>query len=114
MSMNDAPLQNVIAHCLKCNVMNDDSMELGTQRFICAHCRQLDNGIYKYDAIKTAIELHNELEIKRNKGKKTTCIKRYGKSVAKLLQEGKSIAEISRTLCISRNTIYKIKKEMNL
>jgi len=101
--------------------------ELNEARTNCANCRGKDEGIYKTDAIATAIEAQikvKELEAKilelQDKpkftpyrgGKGETYFKRYGATVANLRAEGKTQKQISEILGISISSVNKICKKL--
>lgn len=88
--------------------------ELVDIRQKCAYCKNGAKGIYKADAILTALELHEKIGIKnRNNGKKPVLEKRFGTAVCNLRSEGKSIREIAKILGISKDTVQKIIKNVS-
>ena len=126
----DEPLKNVTENCINCNIMHfilDESKTSGTNslgqnfkidvfRNTCMRCKKGSKGIYKYDAIRTALNLYeenNQLKEKLNKGKKATALKRYGTTVKNLKEDGKSIRQISKIVGISTNTVMKILNSIN-
>ena len=126
----DEPLKNVVDKCMHCAVMQftlNDSKTIGTNslgqnfkidvfRNTCMRCKKGSKGIYKYDAIRTALDLYEEnkqLKEKLNKGKKATALKRYGTTVKNLKEDGKSIRQISKIVGISTNTVMKILNSIN-
>ena len=127
---NNEPLKNVTENCINCNIMHfilDESKTSGTNslgqnfkidvfRNTCMRCKKGSKGIYKYDAIRTALDLYEEnkqLKRKLNKGKKATALKKYGTVVRNLRNDGKSIREIAQIVGISTNTVMKILNSIN-
>lgn len=127
---NNEPLKNVTENCINCNVMHfilNESKTSGTNslgqnfkidvfRNTCMRCKKGSKGIYKYDAIRTALDLYEEnkqLKRKLNKGKKATALKKYGTVVRNLRNDGKSIREIAQIVGISTNTVMKILNSIN-
>ncbi len=129
---SNAPLKSVLDknNCMECVVMQfilDESKTLGTNvegkqypikvfRNTCMRCKKGSKGIYKYDAIRTALDLYEEnkqLKNKLNKGKKATALKKYGTVVKNLRKDGKSIREIAQIVGISTNTVMKILNSIN-
>jgi len=128
------PLRSAYDFCLACpkgvDILKVKSMslpELNEARTNCANCRGKDEGIYKTDAIATAIEAQikvKELEAKilelQDKpkftpyrgGKGETYFKRYGATVANLRAEGKTQKQISEILGISISSVNKICKKL--
>ncbi len=130
--VSNEPLKSVIDknNCMECSVMKftlDESKMIGTNaeeekvaikelRNICMRCKKGSKGIYKYDVIRTALDLYKEntqLKEKLNKGKKATALKRYGTTVKNLKEDGKSIRQISKIVGISTNTVIKILNSIN-
>lgn len=113
---------DVTKHCLKCqiylnarkNIANNDFdyQSIMRARRRCASCRGND-GIYKFDAIYTALGLHEqllELRPKLTPGKKPVKEKLYGDIVRNLRKEGKSIRDIAKLTNLSTPTVQKILK----
>lgn len=142
---SDQPLRSAYDYCLNCpkgvDILKVKSMslpELNEARSICSNCRGKDEGIYKTDAIATAIEAQTkvkELEAKiadlqyKNAilalelqekpkftpyrgGKGETYFRRYGATVANLRAEGKTQKQISEILGISLASVNKICKKL--
>ena len=117
-------IRSIFNYCARCTNMKDilekrrqgipvDDDELTKVRRHCAKCKSGKNGIYKADAILTALELHeevNKLKTKRNVGKKPVREKQYGAAIRNLRAEGKTIREIASILKISKTTVQKIIK----
>lgn len=127
---SDEPLKNVTENCMDCFVMKmilDATQTIGTDEYgnntniedlrnTCMRCKKGNKGIYKYDAIRTALDLQAEnqrLKKALNKGKKPTALKRYGTTVRNLRNEGKSIRQIAEIVGIAPNTVSKILKELD-
>lgn len=114
--IDDKSLQDVMV-CQNCNVMKMafSEWEIGDCRRMCMRCKRKDMGIYKFDAIYTALQLKRDIldvkQYKRNVGKKSTAQKRYGKAVKKLRDEGYSLRKIADTLQISVTTVQKVLKD---
>jgi len=139
------PLRSAYDFCLACpkgvdikGVKDLSLPELNKARTTCANCRGKDEGIYKTDAIATAIEAQTkvkELEAKiadlqyknallalelQDKprfapyrgGKGETYFKRYGATIANLRAEGKTQKQISEILGISISSVNKICKKL--
>ena len=128
------PLRSAYDFCLACpkgvDILKVKSMslpELNEARTKCANCRGKDEGIYKTDAIATAIEAQikvKELEAKilelQDKpkftpyrgGKGETYFKRYSETIAKLRAEGKTQKQVSEILGISIASVNKICKKL--
>lgn len=139
------PLRSAYDYCLDCpkgvdiqGVKDLSLVELNEARTKCANCRSLGDGIYKTDAIATAIEAQikvKELEAKiadlqyKNAllaleleekpkfapyrgGKGETYFKRYGETIANLRAEGKTQKQISDILGISIASVNKICKKL--
>lgn len=115
-------IRNVIDHCQKCPNMvkllnkkrNDEPLndsDIKDIRIICMHCKCGQEGIYKADAIMTALLLHDEVKRQRNVGKKPTRYKQYKAAVQNLRNEGRSIREIAKILGISPTTVQRILKQ---
>ena len=138
------PLRSAYDYCLDCpkgvdiqGVKDMSLAELNEARTICMNCRG-KNGIYKLDAIATAIEAQGKvkqleaeiadlqyknallaLELQDKPrftpyrgGKGETYIKRYGATVANLRAEGKTQKQISEILGISISSVNKICKKL--
>ena len=112
--------------------------ELGKLRNKCAGCKDANDGIYKLDAIATAIEAQGKVKQLEAKiadlqyknallalelqdkprfapyrgGKGETYFKRYGATVANLRAEGKTQKQISEILGISIASVNKICKKL--
>lgn len=127
---SDEPLKNITENCMDCFVMKmilDATQTIGTDEYgnsaniedlrdTCMRCKKGNKGIYKYDAIRTALDLQAEnqrLKKALNKGKKPTALKRYGTTVRNLRNEGKSIRKIAEIVGIAPNTVVKILKEQD-
>lgn len=127
---SDEPLKNVTENCMDCFIMQmklDETKTAGITfdgqcfgidylRGTCMRCKKGSKGIYKYDAIRTALDLQAEnqrLKKALNKGKKPTALKRYGTTVKNLKEEGKSIRQIAEIVGIAPNTVVKILKEQD-
>lgn len=108
-------IQDVSEFCAKCNVMDElkkNESYIGDARTICAHCRSIGGGgIYKADAIYTALKYKERADAFSSKGKSTVVVKRYGKAVHELLEKGESLRSISKILGISVNSVRKCKAE---
>lgn len=112
--MNSA-IQDVSDFCAKCNVMKDlkeDESRIELARDSCMHCRSAGgSGIYKADAIYSALKYKERADAFTSKGKSTVVVKRYGKAVHELLEKGESLRGISKILGISVNSVRKCKAE---
>ena len=142
------PLRSAYDYCLNCpkgvDILKVKSMslpELNEARSKCANCISRDDGIYKLDAIATAIEAQGKvkqleaeiadlqyknallalelLELQEKPkftpyrgGKGETYIKRYGATVANLRAEGKTQKQIAKILGISVASVNKICKKL--
>jgi len=139
------PLRSAYDYCLDCpkgvdiqGVKDMSLPELNEARTKCANCISRDDGIYKLDAIATAIEAQGKvkqleaeiadlqyknallaLELQDKPrftpyrgGKGETYIKRYGATVANLRAEGKTQKQISEILGISISSVNKICKKL--
>lgn len=126
------PLRSAYDFCLACpkgvDILKVKSMslpELNEARTKCANCRSSGEGIYKTDAIATAIEaqtkvkeLEAEIADLKSKfkpyrgGKGSTYIKRYGETIANLRAEGKTQKQIAKILGISVASVNKICKKL--
>ena len=142
---SDQPLRSAYDFCLDCpkgvdikGVKNLSLPELNEARTKCANCRGKDDGIYKLDAIATAIEAQGKvkqleaeiadlqyknallaLELQEKPkftpyrgGKGETYFKRYGATVANLRAEGKTQKQIAKILGISVASVNKICKKL--
>ena len=142
---SDQPLRSAYDFCLDCpkgvdikGVKDMSLTELNTARTNCANCRGKDDGIYKLDAIATAIEAQGKvkqleaeiadlqyknallaLELQEKPkftpyrgGKGSTYFKRYGAIIANLRAEGKTQKQISEILGISISSVNKICKKL--
>lgn len=142
---SDQPLRSAYDYCLNCpkgvDILKVKSMslpELNEARTKCANCISRDDGIYKLDAIATAIEAQGKvkqledeiadlqyknallaLELQEKPkftpyrgGKGSTYFKRYGATVANLRAEGKTQKQISEILGISISSVNKICKKL--
>lgn len=135
---SDQPLRSAYDYCLNCpkgvNIkgVKDLSLpELNEARTKCANCRGKDDGIYKLDAIATAIEAQGKVKQLEAKiadlqhkledtpkfkpyrgGKGSTYFKRYGAIIANLRAEGKTQKQISEILGISISSVNKICKKL--
>ena len=124
----DEPLKDVVDNCIHCFIMGmilDSTQTVGTDkdgnsaeienlRGTCMRCKQGNKGIYKYDAIRTALDLwqqNQKLKQALNKGKKPTALKKYGTVVKNLKADGKSIRQIAQIVGIAPNTVVKILKD---
>ena len=98
--------QDITNHCKNCSVIadfeknyeNNHFRELDNARRTCANCR-CHNGIYKFDAIYTALKIEKKLEKQKNNltpGRKPTAYKKYGFIVDSLRKDGKTIREIAK------------------
>ena len=139
------PLRSAYDYCLNCpkgvDILKVKSMslpELNEARTKCANCISRDDGIYKLDAIATAIEAQGKvkqledeiadlqymnallaLELQEKPkfapyrgGKGETYFKRYGAIIANLRAEGKTQKQISEILGISISSVNKICKKL--
>jgi DNA-binding NarL/FixJ family response regulator len=135
---SDQPLRSAYDFCLACpkgvdikGVKDMSLSELNEARTNCANCRGRDDGIYKLDAIATAIEAQIKvkelqymnallaLELQEKPkfkpyrgGKGSTYFKRYGAIIANLRAEGKTQKQISEILGISISSVNKICKKL--
>lgn len=142
---SDQPLRSAYDYCLNCpkgvDILKVKSMslpELNEARTTCANCISRDDGIYKLDAIATAIETQGKvkqleakiadlqyknallaLELQEKPkfkpyrgGKGSTYFKRYGAIIANLRAEGKTQKQISDILGISIASVNKICKKL--
>jgi hypothetical protein len=112
--MQNEPLADVVEHCKKCSAMTDavkagrGNFDLAMLRQKCMYCKTGNGGIFKTDAIYTAIELHQKFDSRRNKGKKAIRHKTHGVAVKNLREQGKSLRDIAKTLGITVKTVQKI------
>ena len=139
------PLRSAYDYCLNCpkgvDILKVKSMslpELNEARTKCANCISRDDGIYKLDAIATAIEAQGKVKQLEAKiadlqyknallalelqdkprfapyrgGKGETYFKRYGAIIANLRAEGKTQKQISEILGISISSVNKICKKL--
>ena len=139
------PLRSAYDYCLDCpkgvdiqGVKDMSLTELNEARTNCANCRSSGEGIYKTDAIATAIEAQSKVKQLEAKiadlqyknallalelqdkprfapyrgGKGETYFKRYGATVANLRAEGKTQKQISEILGISISSVNKICKKL--
>ena len=96
----------------------DNSANIKDLRDTCMRCKKGNKGIYKYDAIRTALDLYKENKklkevLKLNQGKKPTALKKYGTAVKNLRNSGNSIRKIAEIVGIAPNTVVKILKEQD-
>lgn len=107
----ESQIQDVTDYCVKCNVMSDlkeNKTTIQDARLLCSHCRSFGSvGIYKADAIYSALRYKEKADKFVGKGKSETVVKRYGKAVYELTSQGKGLREISRILGISIPSIRK-------
>jgi hypothetical protein len=112
--MKTTPLANVIDYCKECKLMKhavevgEDNFDLAELRYICTHCKTGKSGIFKADAIFTALSIYQKFYKNRNTGKKTTIDKTYGNAVKNLRKQKKTIKEIADILQISPTSVQKI------
>lgn len=110
--MNSTELQDISQYCDTCHVPIDyesGKLTIYECRFECSHCRMFGRrGIYKFDIAYT-LRKRSESSFK-GKGKTATRYKQYGKAVANLAAEGKTIREIAKILGISPTTVVSIRK----
>ena len=119
--MEQPNVQKVTNHCKSCPKMNflvekfseevipEDIIE--KMRKKCASCKRGNYGIYKADAILTALVLQKKIEPfggKRNKGRKSIITEHERKSIKTLHQEGKTIQQLAEIFDYNKNTILKI------
>lgn len=108
-------IQDVANYCVDCIVMKkleEDESTIMSARNSCAHCRTMAGaGIYKADAIYSALKYKKRADAFNNKGKSTVVVKRYGKAVAELTDKGESLRSIAEILGISVNSVRKCRKE---
>lgn len=108
-------IQDVSEFCAKCNVMDElekDESTIGDARLLCAHCRSIGGGgIYKADAIYSALKYKKRADAFASKGKSPVVVKRYGKAVHELLSKGESVRGIAKILGISINSVRKCRDE---
>lgn len=109
-------LQDVSNFCEKCEVMkklqSDSENYIGEARKKCANCRGVNGtGIYKADAIYSALKYKKRADAFNSKGKSSVVVKRYGKAVVELSERGESLRSIARILGISVNSVRKCKSE---
>lgn len=142
---SDQPLRSAYDYCLDCpkgvdiqGVKDMSLPELNKARTKCANCISRDDGIYKLDAIATAIEVQGKakqleaeiadlqyknallaLELQEKPkftpyrgGRGETYIKRYGATIANLRAEGKTQKQIAEILGISVASVNKICKKL--
>ena len=122
--MEQPNIQKVTNHCKNCPKMNflvekfneevipEDIIE--KMRKKCAGCKRRNHGIYKADAILTALVLQKKFEPfggKRNKGKKSTITEHEKTSIKALHKEGKTIKQLAKLFDYNKNTISKILRE---
>lgn len=110
MGMNE-PLRNAVNHCGMCSVpkkFEKGLMDIADARKECAHCKLGSTGIYKFDAIYTAVGPNKTETFNPNKGRKSTREKQYGKAIRDLREKGQSIRKIAKILKISPGTVQKI------
>lgn len=108
-------IQDVAEYCLDCPIMKkleEDESTILNARHSCAHCRSLGKtGIYKADAIYTALKYKKRADAFNRAGKSPVIVKRYGKAVSELSNKGESLRSIARILGISVNSVRKCLKE---
>lgn len=108
-------IQDVADYCVECNVMRrleEDESMIDDARLLCARCRLGGcNGIYKADAIYSALKYKKRADAFVSKGKSPVVVKRYGKAVHELLQRGESVRGIAKILGISINSVRKCRDE---
>lgn len=108
-------IQDVAEYCLDCPIMKkleEDESTILSARNSCAHCRSLGKtGIYKADAIYTALKYKKRADAFNQTGKSPVVVKRYGKAVSELTNKGESLRSIAKILGISVNSVRKCLKE---
>ncbi len=108
-------IQDVAEYCVNCPVMKkleEDESMIANARHSCAHCRSLGKvGIYKADAIYTALKYKKRADAFNQTGKSSVVVKRYGKAVSELTNKGESLRSIAKILGISVNSVRKCLKE---
>ena len=122
--MEQPNIQKVTSHCEQCAKMKflvakfDEEVIpkdiIQKMRKKCASCRRGSHGIYKADAILTALVLQKKIEPfggKRNKGRKSTITEHERTSIRALHQEGRTIKQLVELFGYNKNTILKILKE---
>lgn len=122
--MEQPNVQKVTNHCENCpkmkllvekfnkEIIPEDIIE--KMRKKCASCKRGNYGIYKADAILTALVLQKKIEPfggKRNKGKKSTITEHEKISIKKLHKEGRTIQQLAKLFKYNKNTILKILHE---
>lgn len=119
--MEQPNIQKVTSHCEKCSKMKflvakfDEEIIpediIKKMRKKCASCKRKNHGIYKADAILTALVLQKKFEPfggKRSEGKKSIITEHERKSIKTLHQEGKTIQQLAKLFNYNKNTILKI------
>lgn len=119
--MEQPNVQKVTNHCKSCPKMkflvekfNEEVIPediIKKMRKKCASCKRGNYGIYKADAILTALVLQKKIEPfsgKRNKGKKSVITEHERASIKALHQEGKTIKQLAELFKYNKNTILKI------
>ena len=119
--MEQPNVQKVTNHCKNCpkmkflvskfdeEVIPEDIIE--KMRKKCASCKRGSHGIYKADAILTALVLQKKIEPfggKRSEGKKSKITEHERTSIKALHQEGKTIEQLAELFKYNKNTILKI------
>ena len=115
------PFKDVCDYCKNCKRMTNaikkkelgtlEMEELGELREKCSNCKNYNGGIYKADAILSALVVQKEVDKwkqKRNVGKKPVRKKQYETAIKNLKKEGKTIREIATILGISPATVQNI------
>lgn len=118
-NMVNQDFQDVTQYCRECTVMSEaikagiGKFNLADLRNTCRYCKTGITGIFKADAIYTAIKLAKQFR-NGNKGKKSTMNKKYGHTIVNLRKKGYTIKSIADTIKISINSVRRVLAENNM
>ena len=126
-NMYTKAFRDVCEHCDKCEIMQNaiekkknntlNAQELGDLRVRCTNCKNCKNGIFKADAILSAMLSHKELQKikqKRNVGKKPVIAKKFGTAITNLADANFNYEQIAEMLGICPNSVRKFLNDNNL
>lgn len=110
------PLADVINHCMDCNhVQNFENVNISLEdiRKHCTRCKRGKGmGIYKADAIITALRLKKDIEKRTYRGGRKSKIPESVRMAIKRQHDNKiSIRNIAENTGYNKNTVNKILKE---